>query len=55
MRRSWVAAELMSSLHWQVEHALGLCHRTGEFSVLTHKLEKAMAYWCRTVEDASAD
>ena len=48
----WVAAELMATLGWQLDHELGLCHRTGEFSVLTQKFEKAMAHWCGAVEDA---
>ena len=48
----WVAAELMATLHWQLDHELGLCHRADEFSVLTHKFEKAMVHWCRAVEDA---
>jgi len=48
----WLAAELMASLDWQLDHELGLCHRAGEFSVLTRKFEKAMAHWCRAVEDA---
>jgi len=48
----WVAAELMATLHWQLDHELGLCHRANEFSVLTHKFEKAMVHWCRAVEDA---
>jgi hypothetical protein len=48
----WVAAELMATLGWQLDHELDLCHREGEFSVLTHKFEKAMAHWCRAVEDA---
>jgi hypothetical protein len=48
----WVAAELMATLGWQLDHELGLCHRTGEFSVLTQKFEQAMAHWCGAVEDA---
>ena len=48
----WVAAQLMATLHWQLDHELGLCHRANEFSVLTRKFEKAMVHWCRTVEDA---
>ena len=48
----WLAAELMASLDWQLDHELGLCHRAGEFSVLTQKFEKAMAHWCGAVEDA---
>lgn len=48
----WVAAELMAALGWQVDHELDLCHRAGDFSVLTEKFEKAMAHWCRAVEDA---
>jgi hypothetical protein len=47
----WLAAELMASLDWQVDHELALCHRAGEFSLLTHKFEKAMVHWCRAVED----
>ena len=48
----WVAAQLMATLHWQLDHELGLCHRANEFSVLTRRFEKAMVHWCRTVEDA---
>jgi hypothetical protein len=48
----WVAAELMATLGWQLDHELDLCHRAGEFSVLTQKFEKAMAHWCGAVEDA---
>jgi hypothetical protein len=48
----WLAAELMATLDWQLDHELGLCHRAGEFSLLTHKFEKAMTYWCRAVEQA---
>jgi len=48
----WLAAELMATLDWQLDHAVGLCHRAGEFSVLTHKFEKAMVHWCGAVEDA---
>jgi hypothetical protein len=48
----WVAAELMATLGWQLDHELGLCHRAGEFSVLTRRFEKAMAHWCGAVEDA---
>jgi hypothetical protein len=48
----WLAAELMATLGWQLDHELGLCHRAGEFSVLTQKFEKAMAHWCGAVEDA---
>lgn len=48
----WLAAELMATLDWQLDHELGLCHRAGEFSVLTHKFEKATVHWCRAVEDA---
>ena len=48
----WLAAELMATLGWQLDHELGLCHRPGEFSVLTHKFERAMGHWCGAVEDA---
>jgi hypothetical protein len=48
----WVAAELMATLGWQLDHELDLCHRAGEFSLLTQKFEKAMAHWCGAVEDA---
>jgi len=48
----WLAAELMATLDWQLDHELGLCHRAGEFSVLTRRFEKAMAHWCGAVEDA---
>jgi hypothetical protein len=48
----WVAAELMATLSWQLDHELDLCHRAGEFFVLTQKFEKAMVHWCRAVEDA---
>ena len=48
----WGAAELMATLGWQLDHEIGLCHRAGEFSVLTYKFEKAMVHWCRAVEDA---
>jgi hypothetical protein len=48
----WVAAELMATLGWQLDHELDLCHRAGEFSGLTQKFEKAMAHWCGAVEDA---
>ena len=48
----WVAAELMATLLWQVDHSVGLCHRSDEFSTLTHKLDKAMVHWCRAVENA---
>jgi hypothetical protein len=48
----WVAAELMATLHWQLDHELGLCHHAGEFSVLTRRFEKAMVHWCGAVEDA---
>jgi len=48
----WLAAELMATLDWQLDHELGLCHRAGEFSALTHKFEKAMVHWCSAVEDA---
>lgn len=47
----WLAAEFLAALHWQLDHELGLCHRPDEFSVLTHKFEKAMLYWCRAVEE----
>jgi hypothetical protein len=50
--RLWVAAELMAALGWQLDHELGLCHRAGEFSVLTQKFEKAMTHWCGAAEDA---
>jgi len=49
----WLGAELMATLDWQLDHAIGLCHRAGEFSVLTHKFEKAMAHWCEAAEDAA--
>ena len=48
----WLAAELMATLGWQLDHELGLCHRAGEFSVLTHKFERAMVHWCGAVENA---
>jgi len=48
----WVATELMATLGWQLDHELDLCHRAGEFSVLTHTFEKAMVHWCDAVEDA---
>ena len=48
----WVAAELMASLGWQLDHELALCHSPGEFSVLTRKFEKALTHWCGAVEDA---
>ena len=48
----WLAAELMTTLGWQLDHELGLCHRAGEFSILTHKFEKAVTHWCAAVEDA---
>jgi hypothetical protein len=48
----WVAAELMATLGWQLDHELDLCHRAGEFSGLTQKFEKALAHWCGAVEDA---
>ena len=48
----WLAAELMATLDWQLDHEVGLCHRAGKFSVLTHKFEKAMVHWCGAVEDA---
>jgi hypothetical protein len=48
----WLAAELMATLDWQLDHELGLCHRADEFSVLTHKFEKAMGHWCEAVEGA---
>jgi len=48
----WLAAELPATLNWQLEHEVGLCHRAGEFSVLTRKFEKAMAHWCEAVENA---
>lgn len=48
----WVAAELMASLGWQLDHELDLCHRVSEFSALTQKFEKALAHWCGAVEDA---
>lgn len=48
----WLAAELMTTLDWQLDHELGLCHRAGEFSVLTQKFEKAMTHWCGAVEQA---
>jgi hypothetical protein len=48
----WVAAELMATLGWQLDHEPGLCHRAGEFSVLTQKFEKALTHWCGAVEDA---
>ena len=48
----WLAAELMATLDWQLDHELGLCHRADEFSVLTQKFEKAMGHWCEAVEDA---
>lgn len=48
----WVAAELMASLGWQLDHELALCHRPREFSVLTRKFEKALTHWCGAVEDS---
>jgi hypothetical protein len=48
----WVAAELMATLGWQLDHELDLCHRAGEFSGVTQKFEKALAHWCGAVEDA---
>jgi hypothetical protein len=48
----WLAAELMVTLDWQLDHELGLCHRAGEFSGLTQKFERALAHWCGAVEDA---
>lgn len=48
----WVAAELMASLGWQLDHELALCHSPREFSGLTQKFEKAMTHWCGAVEDA---
>jgi hypothetical protein len=48
----WVAAELMATLGWQLDHELDLCHRAAEFSGLTQKFEKALAHWCGAVEDA---
>jgi hypothetical protein len=48
----WLAAELMVTLTWQLDHDLDLCHHAGEFSVLTHKFEKAMGHWCGAVEEA---
>jgi len=48
----WVAAELMATLPWQLDHELGLCHGANQFSVLSHKVEKAMVQWCQAVEDA---
>jgi hypothetical protein len=50
--RLWLAAELMATLAWQLDHELGLCHRADEFSVLTRKFEKALAHWYGAVEDA---
>ena len=48
----WLAAELMATLGWQLDHELGLCHRAGEFSVFTRKFERAMVHWCEAVENA---
>jgi hypothetical protein len=48
----WLAAELMATLGWQLDHELGLCHRASEFSGLTQKFEKALAHWCGAVENA---
>ena len=48
----WVAAELLATLDWQLDHELGRCHRANEFSILTRKFEKALGHWCRAVEEA---
>jgi len=50
--RLWVGAELIIVLRWQLNHEPGLCHRPGEFSILTSKLMNAIEHWFRQVEDA---
>jgi hypothetical protein len=50
--RLWAAGELLDSLHWQLDHLVGICHRAEEFSLVTLKFLEAFSFWCREVEDA---
>ena len=50
--RLWAAAELITTLRWQLDHLVGLCHHRAEFATVTLKLEGAIEHWCREVEAA---
>lgn len=50
--RIWAAGELLESLHWQLDHLVGICHRAEEFSLVTLKFLEAFRFWCREVEKA---
>ncbi|HEX7338287.1 MAG TPA: hypothetical protein VF252_13865 [Gemmatimonadales bacterium] len=50
--RLWTAAELVTALHWQIAHSVGLCHHPAEFCRITLKLETVLEHWCDEVEDA---
>jgi hypothetical protein len=51
-RHLWAAGELLSQLLERLDHIVGLCHHTSEFSALTLNLLTALEYWCQQVEEA---
>jgi hypothetical protein len=49
--RLWALGELLDLLPAYIGHQVGLCHRAGEFSALTGRLQEAFGRWCRAVEE----
>lgn len=49
--RLWALGELLDLLPAYIGHQVGLCHRAGEFSALTGRLQAALGRWCRAVEE----
>jgi hypothetical protein len=51
LARLWPLGELLDLLPAYIGHQVGLCHRAGEFSALTGRLEATLGRWCRAVEE----
>src|SRR5262249_52612638 len=49
--RLWLAGELITMLHWQLSHSVGLCHHAAEFRDLMTRLIKAAEHWFAAVEE----
>lgn len=47
----WALGELLDTLRAQLDHLVGLCHRAGEFASVAGKIQKALGYWCREVDE----